>query len=281
MIRTLRNASAAGAVLFMGAVLAGNASAAPPHKKGAAAAAPAPTVPPTATADLRSGDATKIRGALDDIRMAGKPAGAKLAPVIIELLKKGMPVSLTEAAIDTLGDLETGAASGVIVDYLHHRDPKIRQAAAKALLKTKGGAPVVKALRAALSDPDPQVRGVAATGLGELRAKDAVPDLFLALAHRVYESAASIGALCDAAQCETFASNLGKYPLDVMLGGIDPILFRPDVTDDTKIKMVGHVRELGTQEANKFLRDVLKRWKGSARIKQSLQQAVQATGGGA
>ncbi len=49
------------------------------------------------------------------------------------------------------------------------------------------------------------------------------------------------------------------------------------------MKIIGRVRELGTMEANKFLKDVQSRWPkdGSARVKQSLEQAVLATSGGA
>jgi hypothetical protein len=58
------------------------------------------------------------------------------------------------------------------------------------------------------------------------------------------------------------------------------VLFRTDLTEDAKIKMIGKLRELGTGEVNKFLKDVQKRMQGaSPRIKQSIDQAIQATGG--
>jgi HEAT repeat protein len=153
----------------------------------------------------------------------------------------------------------------------------------KALTRTKGAA-ATTAFRRALSDKDPAVRATAASGLGALKAKDAVPDLFLALDHRVNEAAASIGVLCNPAQCEELAGKLGKHPFDVVTSGLDEVLFRPtsEVSDDAKIKVIGRVRELGTMEANKFLRDVQKRWpaSGSGRVRQSLDQAVLATSGG-
>jgi len=248
----------------------------------AAPATPAMKVSAAAAADLKSGDPGKIRGALDEIRMAGKGPGSQYAGAIVELLQRGVPGSVAEAALDTLGDLEAESASPVIAQYMQHRNVKVRQAATKALIKTKG--PVaVRALRHALSDQDPMVRGVAANGLGALKAKEAVPDLFLALDHRINEAATSIGMLCNPQECEQLASRIGKFPFDVMSGGIEQALFRPDVSDDSKIKLLGHVRELGTQDANKFLREALKKWpkNGSARVKQSLDQAVQATGGGA
>jgi hypothetical protein len=234
----------------------------------------------TAEADLKSGDAGKIRGALDEVRLAGK-AGARFTTPIVALLKKGMTAPLTQAAIDTLGDIEAQPASPTIAEYMQHRDKRVRQSAAKALAKTKGPA-AVKALVKALSDQDAMVRGVAANALGQMKAKTSVPDLFLALDHRVNEAAPSIGMLCAPADCEKLSARIGKIPFDVVSAGIEQALFRTDVPDDTKIKLVGRIRELGTQEANKFLRETLKKWpaKGSARIKQALDQAVQATGGG-
>jgi hypothetical protein len=283
---------ASGGAVLLCATLSGSAASAQvarPPSTGAppAAAAPAGPAAPamkvsaTAAADLKSGDPAKIRGALDEIRMAGKGPGSAYAGAIVELLQRGVPTSIAEASIDTLGDLEAESASPVVAQYMQHRNVRVRQAAAKALVKTKG-AVAVRALRHALSDPDPMVRGVAANGLGSLKAKEAVADLFLALDHRINEAATSIGMLCNPQECEQLASRLGKFPFDVMGSGIEQALFRPDVSDDTKIKLLGHVRELGTQDANKFLREALKKWPkgGSARVKQALDQAVQATGGG-
>jgi hypothetical protein len=120
--------------------------------------------------------------------------------------------------------------------------------------------------------------------LGALRAKDAVPDLFVALDHKVNEAAASIGQLCNPEQCEQLAGKLGKLSFDVVASGLDQVLFRPtaEVTDDEKIKVLGHLREMGTQDANKFLKDTQSRLskQTSARIKQALEQAVKATAGG-
>ena len=160
--------------------------------------------------------------------------------------------------------------------------PALRRAAVQALARTRGVV-AVKTLRAALSDPDPGVRGFSATGLGSMKARDAVVDLFVALDHRVAEAAASIGQLCTSNDCERLASKLGTVPFDVVTSGLDQVLFRPanDVSDDVKIKIVGRMRELGTAEANRFLRDVQTKWPAtwSQHVKQSIDQAVMATSG--
>lgn len=261
--------------------------AAPPAGKDPAAkkkdAAPTAQLSPGLKDKLKSNDPSAIQGALDEVRTAGH-AAAPLANDVAGLLDRGTTLQLTIAAIDALGDIEVESTSGYIVPYAKHRDERVRRAAVRALAKTKG-ADAAKALRHALSDPDAQVRGFAASGLGGLKAHDSMPELFIALDHRVGEAAASIGQLCTPAECGSFADRLGRQPFDVMTGGFDQILFRPtsEIDDDTKIKMVGKLRELGTKEANAFLRDVQKRWppKGSARVKLAIDQAVSATGGGA
>jgi HEAT repeat protein len=172
----------------------------------------------------------------------------------------------------------------MLAQYATHRTVALRRAAVKALTRTKGPA-ATPALRRALGDADTQVRGTAASGLGALKAKEAVGDLFLALDHKVNEAAASIGQLCSPEQCDQLAAKLGKLPFDVVTSGLDLVLFRPasEVPDDTKIKVLGRLRELGTAEANRFLKDVDKRLakQSSPRIRQALEQAVKATSGGA
>jgi HEAT repeat protein len=268
--------------------LASTAAFAQPKPKppGApAAAAPVAHVSPTLAHDvavkMKSGDRAQIRAALDDVRMAGK-AGAPAVPAIVDALKHGLDVPLTQSAIETLADVESEAASEVLGWYAQHRNPALRRAAVSALPKTRGPA-AVRALRGALADQDAAVRGLAATGLGALKAKEAVPDLFVALDHKVAEAASSIGQLCSGGECEKLADKLGQLPFDVVTGGLDQILFRPatEVSDDTKIKVIGRIRELGTGEANKFLREAQKKWPETAskRVKQSLDQAVLATSG--
>jgi HEAT repeat protein len=230
---------------------------------------------------LHSDDPAVVKGALNAVRTSAR-AGAPLAPTIAEMLEHGLSPQLTQAAIDTLGDLESEAGSPALAWYAEHRTVELRRAAIQALARTRG--PVaVKALRGALSGPDPRSRGLAATGLGSLKARDAVPDLFAALDHKVPEAAVSIGQLCAGDDCDRLAAKLGSVPFDVVTSGLDQVVFRPasEVSDDIKIKIVGRVRELGTGESNRFLRSVQGKWPRdwSQRVKQSIDQAVIATSG--
>jgi HEAT repeat protein len=250
-----------------------------PAPAGAAAPRTVTPLPRDVTKRLKSGDPAQVKGALDDVRMSAKD-GAAAVPAVAELLKQGLTPELTQAAIETLGDTESEGASEILGWYARHRSPALRRAAVTALARTRGPA-AAKTLRSALSDPDPGVRGLAATGLGSLKAKDAVPDLFVALDHKVAEAAASIGQLCAGPECDKLAGKLGSVPFDVVTSGLDEVLFRPatDVDDDLKVKIVGRIRELGTGEANRFLRDAQGKWPKtwSARVKQSIDQAVLAT----
>ncbi|HSO40140.1 MAG TPA: HEAT repeat domain-containing protein, partial [Labilithrix sp.] len=185
------------------------------EKKPAAAAIDVKPI----VAKLKSGDEAQVREALDAARLAG-PSGAAAAPAIAEALARGLSLPLTQSAIETLGDLESEGGAAALAQYTTHRNAKVRRAAVKSLTRTKGAA-ASPALKHALSDADPVVRGTAASGLGSLKAKDTVPELFIALDHRVNEAAASIGQLCNPEQCEQLAAKLGKLPFDVVTGGLD------------------------------------------------------------
>jgi HEAT repeat protein len=271
----------AAALLFSVPLWPSDARAEGKPKPAAADAARATTtpLPRDAVKRLKSGDPALVKAALDDVRMSAKE-GAPAVPAVVELLKQGLPDALTQTAIETLGDTENEGASEVLGWYAHHRIIALRRAAVSAVARTRG-ATATKVLRAALSDPDAGVRGLSATALGNLKAKEAVPDLFVALDHKVAEAAASIGQLCAGPECDRLAAKLGSVPFDVVTSGLDPVLFRAatDVDDDLKVKIVGRVRELGTAEANRFLREVQGKWPKtwSQRVKQAIDQGVLAT----
>lgn len=250
-------------------------------KKKVPVAAAVDTAP--IVAKIKSADPTVIKAGLDEASAAGKGAGAA-GPAIEDLLRRGESPELSVVALQALGDVGNDKSSATIRPYARHRNVDLRRAALRALLKT-GGKDAVAALREALSDQDAVVRGTAASGLGSLKAREAMPDLFLALDHKVDEAAASIGQLCTVDECEKFAAKMGAIGFDVMTSGFDQVLFRgeSDIPDDEKIRVVGRIRELGTGEANKYLRDVQSRWPSgsSPRVRQAIDQAVLATAGGA
>ena len=229
---------------------------------------------------LRSSDAEQVRQALGEIKRTGS-RGAALAPAIADLLRRGTTPELAGLALVTLASVATPAETSAIVPYTHHRIVDLRNKAVTAL-GTSGGEKAVAAVRAALGDPEARVRASAANGLGALHAHDALPDLYKALDHDVLEAASAIGQVCNHDECTVFAEKTGKLGLDVMISGFDAILFRPStqVGDPQKIAIIERVRDLRTQEANKYLRDVQSRLPaGSARVREALEQAISATAG--
>ena len=227
--------------------------------------------------DLESGDEAKMLAALEAVERAGD---ARAAPLLEALLKRGASVPVLSVAISVSGSLKQPSSSAVLAPYLQHRSQEVRRAAAKALARTRGPN-AIKALRQGLRSSDPVVRGVAATGLGELGAKEALGDLFGALDRYVGEAAASIGQLCSAADCDKLLARLGKVPFQIMTSGLDQVLFRREISEDQKIQVVARLRELGTRDAGVYLAEILARWPkdGSPRVKQAIEAAVKATGG--
>jgi HEAT repeat protein len=259
----------AALVALSALTIAPHAEAKPPAKKTAA-----PTVDAKALqAKLAGGDATAIAQALAEAKQAG-PGAASIAPAIEDLLRRGAPVAIAKAAMEALSAIGLPSSSAALRPYLSHRIPELRKAAVHALGDTKGP-DALAAFREGLRSSDPVVRGFSASGLGNLGAAVALPDLFLALDRHVSEAAAAIGQLCAPNDCESFANKLGDVAFDVMTSGFDPILFRTKpLPEDALLKIVGRLRELGTPEAGKYLADVESRWSGSAKVKQALESAV-------
>jgi hypothetical protein len=133
------------------AVISSNAAGQKPadkaDKKKPAVAALAPIDVKPIVAKLKTGDEAQIKEALDEARLAG-PTGAAAAPVVAEVLTRGLSLPLTQSAIETLGDLESDSGSLALSQYTSHRNAKVRRAAVKALTRTKG-VPASAALRRA------------------------------------------------------------------------------------------------------------------------------------
>jgi HEAT repeat protein len=232
-------------------------------------------------AKLRSGQEDSI---LEALTVIAEARNLDHAPLVGSVLEQGSTTKVLLMALDTAGRLKAPTLGDRVAPYIRHRNGEVRRAAVRALVKTQGPH-AAAALRQALRSADPFVRNTAASGLGSLGAKDAVDDLFKALANNVAEAAASIGQLCDAASCEKLAGLLGKAPFDIVTGGLEQALFRPaaEVPDTVKIKIVVRLREVGTNESRRYLTDVRSRWPadGSAAVRQALDSAVKGapTGG--
>ncbi|MCC6645489.1 MAG: HEAT repeat domain-containing protein [Polyangiaceae bacterium] len=226
---------------------------------------------------LTSGDPARLREGFAAVRAGGKDA-APVLPLLVRLLDRGLSRELAKEALGATAEIGEPSSSGDVARYAKHRDAEIRRAALGALTKVRGSA-AVPTMRGALSDADARVRGAAASGLGALGAHEALPELTLALSRKVLEAAAAIGQLCRGDECEAFARQTTKLPLDVMTSGFQQILSRADVSDDQKVKIIERVRDLATGEAHRFLKGQAEGFSGSDRVKTALEQAARATAG--
>jgi hypothetical protein len=263
--------------------------------RGNAAKARAPesdtvALPAATMTHLRAGSPEELRSAMEDVRLAGTSASSA-APALATRLQRGLPPELAELALVTLLEIEPKAADAPAVaeavsPYAVHRTLSLRRGAVKLLARV-GTSSAVPALRKALSDPDPMVRSLAASGLGRARGKQAVGDLFLALERGVSEAAASIGQLCSAAECERLSAKLGVLPFEVVTSGLEQLLARPpaEVPDDVKVDAIGRVRDLKTPGAAEFLRGLKARASSqpaalTPRVRMELDRALAALGVG-
>src|SRR5688572_17231811 len=195
----LRGAS----VLAIGLVLAAPAGAAEPTPLQKAAQ----KKPAKSTLDserlkkaIDSGEEAQVLAALSELAAVAEPDRAAAAELSDLVLARGGSAKVLLQALEVTGKLAQKSSTVALAPYVKHRQAEVRKAAALALIQT-GGPEAVQALRDALRGSDAPLRGVAASGLGTLKAHEAVPDLFAVLPRGVGEAASAIGELCRGAEC--------------------------------------------------------------------------------
>ena len=227
---------------------------------------------------LDAGSEEEKLTALDDLGKLTGTSAAPAAAAVGELLRHGASVPVLVRALDVTGKLAQPSSSAIVAPYTRHRTSELRLAATRAL-STTGGPEATAALRALLHGDDAAARGLAASGLATLKAKDAVSDLFAVLAKDVPEAAEAIGQLCAPADCTKFSDYLGRLPFDLVQSGLTPILLRPEaeVPAELKLEVLERLRKLQTDEARKFLQTVRASYpdKGNVQVKYGLDQAVE------
>jgi HEAT repeat protein len=236
----------------------GKASSKPPKKPRGSEADGLGLLSADIDARLASSDDAVRKLALEELRAAG-PAASSKAPLLFELLGKGLSPDMAVAALDAASDIGVSPTDEAVAQYRHHTKATVREAACRALGQL-GGPGAEDALLERLRDSEGAVRAQAARGLATRGTKRALSDLFLALEHGVGESSEAIGRLCDRASCDRFAAFLGKLPLPTLAAGLRPLLLRDgaDPPEAFRITLITRLRELGTQEAAKFLQDTAK-----------------------
>lgn len=211
---------------------------------GQDAAAPSPLA-----TQLASTDPAQVRTAIEGIALSGTAEG--VAPLAARI-EKGLPPDLLDAALEALTVLSRPEAGPVLLELASHRRPAVRAKAVSALVACHArGAD--GALTAALSDTDGTVRSAAALGLGQLGARSAVDELFLAFEKGVVEAATSIGQLASDADVPRLLTYLGHVPFDTVTPAFDELFARRDIQERTKLDLVAHLAELATPQAKTYL----------------------------
>ena len=246
-----------------------------PAKKAPAAPAPAKIDLKKLAQVLESGTEAEILAALSELSARGASASSA-APLVNGLLVRGSTGKVVIAALDAVAAFGAESSSDPVAPYVQHRRPEIRQAAASALIRTKG--PIaVRALRRALKSPDPKVRQIAASGLGALNAAEAVDDLFAALGDETTTAPKSIAAMCNPTQCDRLMDYVGKLPFEFLEPSFVTLILRPSgLPDINKLRYIDRLRKLATKSSTNVLQTALADLPANAnpKVKEALETAL-------
>lgn len=215
--------------------------------------AQAPMPRAEATQLLDSGDRAQIEAGIQALGLIGDKQALE---TLSARVRRGLPRDLLLTAVFTIGAMGLPEAGPLLISLTTHRNAEVRARTIEiiAALQPPGSA---SALMSALSDPDPQVRSVAATGLGDLGASEALDRLFLAQDRGVAEASVAIGKVVKARDVPRLLEYLGRTPLHALAPALKSVLTRTDVDENTRLQVVARLSELATPEVRTFLREVL------------------------
>jgi hypothetical protein len=226
-----------------------------------------------ATAAADSNDRNTVEGGIQSLGLLGdKPA----LDALIARVRRGLPRDLLLTAIFTMGAMANPDANALLIELTTHRSADIRARSVEmiAALNAPGAA---GALMAALSDPDPQVRAVAAIGLGDMGAGEALDKLFQAQDRGVTEASVAIGKVVKAGDIPRLLGYLGQMPFRALTPALKAIIGRADVDEAARMQVVARLTELATPEVKSFFKDILQEQGPSLppRVRTAIATAVQ------
>lgn len=227
---------------------------------------------------LESGEAERVKGALDELASLG-PAGRSYAQLVEALLRRGTASGLTLRALDLLAEIGDEGTGAVLLPYTRHRSPEIRRAALRTLGELGGGS-AIGALRRALRDRDGRVRDLAALGLASLNAEEALEDLLAAAQRGVQLAALAAGSVCTDRGVPGVVRALQVAQLKPLVPALDRLLFRSEArvsTASTELLLRAIARSHPDAEGYGYLKSVRARWpaEGSATIRELLDQLLE------
>jgi len=204
---------------------------------------------------LSTHDQTELLIALDELGASAESDQNSRA--VADLLRAGQPDVVTDHALDALSRMKSREARAVLAAFCRHRraDARVRAYTALANLRDSRDFPTIQIIIEGLRDSAAPVRSQAAVLLGQLQAKEAVPDLLRALELGVHTAAAAIGKLGDAASVQSYGKQLGRLPLPVMLEGYAQYLERPaiDIAESVKLEIIASLEQVSGATVKAFL----------------------------
>lgn len=204
-----------------------------------------------ATQMLRSSSHEEIQTAIQSIGLLGNPRGVE---PLAARIRDGLAPDLLESAIDTLTVLGRPEAGPILFELVTHRRPAVRLRAVQAIAATRPrGAD--RALLTALSDSDAEVRGAAATALGDVGATSAIDGLFLAFDRGVPEAGPTLGKLARPEHVGRVLDYLGRVPFTQMRTVLEELLARRDLPARARLDVIARLGELATAEVRSFLEE--------------------------
>jgi HEAT repeat protein len=263
------------AALLFATLLPTSAWAAPAKHKGKAPAA-APAEPGLSLEEiaimLSSTNADEVKMAIEASAMLGSP---DVIPMLTERVRAGLPPDLLDAAVDSLAMLGDPSTADLFVTLTRHRRPSVRLRAVTALVSQR--APGAEAaLIVALGDSNAEVREAAAQGLGQLGATSGVDALFKAFDRGVDSAGPALGKLAGESQLARILGGLGRTPLIALSPIFDALFERRDISEATKLRLVGSLADLGTADARGYLEGLKPKLSSdtSARVRKAIDEAV-------
>lgn len=203
----------------------------------------------TLSAQLDSPDSDQIRQAIEALSVT---PSAQAVELLTKRIETGLSPDLLAAAMDALLAINHASAGPVLYELATHRRADVRLKAVDIIVHIRPTG-AERALVTSLSDSSPRVRGAAAMGLGQLKAKSAMESLFLSLDRGTFEAAHAIALMAGPSEIDRLLNYIGHVPFDTMTPALDELLARRDVADRKKLDVIAKLQEIATPEARDFL----------------------------
>ncbi len=226
-------------------VLAGNPADADAKKKRKKA--PVAQSADAQSSDLRSTSIDKAEAAAEGL---GNSKSPKAVATLLDALAMGVHPRVAAVALTALAKHAKPESFETVSYYLHHRSPRVRGAAVKAM-GTLNDKRSKKLVLRALRDSHKTVRAAAAELLATKKNKQAIEPLIALIKKGDEASAMALASLANADLARSLGELIGSAPDGLLARCLGAILMRPDFKpEEARVEVV---RALGKIPGNDTL----------------------------